>query len=217
MYTPKFNQEKDISVLHALIKGNPFGAWVTMSKGEITVNHIPFVLHEHRGEFGTLVGHVARANMIWQDYSTDVDSVIVFQGENAYISPSWYPSKHEHGKAVPTWNYAVVHAHGVPKIVEDAQWLLEHVNELTDIHERQQSAPWKVADAPGEFIQRLLGAIVGVEIPIRKLSGKWKLGQNRSESDQRGVLIGLRSVDSPQSHGLAQLLREYMPPDRQGE
>ena len=216
MYIPNFNEEKDISVLHSLIKAHPLGVWATMSRGEIVVNHIPFVLHDTRGEFGTLVGHVARANPIWQDCSADLDSVIVFQGDQAYITPSWYPSKHQHGKAVPTWNYAVVHAHGNPKVIEDSEWLLEHVNELTDIHESQQSLPWKVSDAPEEFIGRLIGAIVGIEIPVSKLSGKWKLGQNRPGPDKLGTVAGLMSRDNSQSHGLAQLINKHLQTEENG-
>lgn len=210
LYVPKFNEEKDISTLQALISSKPLGAWSTMAGGEITVNHIPFILHKNRGEFGTLVGHVAKENNIWQKFSADINSIVVFQGDQAYITPSWYPSKHKHGKAVPTWNYVVVHAHGIPRIIEDAEWLLQHLHELTDIHERGQKLPWKVSDAPQEFIERLLGAIVGIEIPIEKLTGKWKLGQNRPEPDKLGTIAGLMSSDDPQSHGLANTLNQYM-------
>jgi transcriptional regulator len=216
VYIPKFNEENDISVLHSLIKTHPLGTWASMSKGEIVVNHIPFVLHQERGELGTLVGHVARANPIWQDCSAELDSVIIFQSDQAYITPSWYPSKHKHGKAVPTWNYAVVHAHGKPKIIEDSKWLLEHVNELTDIHESQQNLPWKVSDAPEDYIEKLIGAIVGIEIPVNKLTGKWKLGQNRPEPDKLGTVAGLMSRDDPQSHGLAHLLNKHIQTNDKG-
>lgn len=203
MYVPKSTEEQDINVLHALIRSKPLGTWATISNGEIEVNHIPFVLKEQDGEFGTLVCHVAKANDVWKTFSTTQHSVITFQGDQAYITPSWYPSKHKDGKAVPTWNYCVVHAYGVPRIIQDPQYLLAHLNEITDTHEGEQSLPWKVSDAPAEFIERLCGAIVGVEIPIAKIIGKWKLGQNRSESDKLGVVAGLKSVDDPQSHGLA--------------
>lgn len=210
LYVPEFNEEKDVSVLHALIKAHPLGAWATLSGDGIVVNHIPWVLHEDQGEFGTLVGHLARANAVWQDYSTDVDSIVVFQGDHAYITPSWYPSKHAHGRAVPTWNYAVVHAYGVPKVIDDPEWLLNHVSELTDIHEGRQRYPWNVADAPEEFIERLLGAIVGIEIPLKRLIGKWKLGQNRPVPDQLGVVAGLMSSDDSLSHGLGMRLQHHV-------
>jgi transcriptional regulator len=210
VYIPKFNEEQDVSILHSLVKSKPLGAWTTIADGQIVINHIPFVLHEGRGELGTLVGHVARSNNIFKEFSSDVDSVVVFQGDQAYITPSWYPSKHKHGKAVPTWNYVVVHAHGIPTKIEDPDWLLQHLNELTDIHEREQKLPWKVSDAPDEFVEKLIGAIVGIEIPITKLTGKWKLGQNRPDSDKLGIIAGLMSSDAPESHGLASLLNQHV-------
>lgn len=210
MYVPKFNEEKDLSILHSLVKSKPLGAWTTISDGEIAINHIPFVLHENQGELGTLVGHVARSNNIYQTFARDVDSVVVFQGHQAYITPSWYPSKHKHGKAVPTWNYVVVHAHGIPKKNEDPEWLLQHLNELTDIHENEQTQPWKISDAPDEFIEKLAEAIVGIEIPITKLTGKWKLGQNRPEADKLGTIAGLKSRVDSESHGLASLLSQHV-------
>ena len=208
MYIPKFNQENDTSILHSLIKAKPLGAWTTLADGEIAINHIPFILHNSSGALGTLVGHVARANPIFQKFSKNVNSIVVFQGEQAYISPSWYPSKYQHGKVVPTWNYIVVHAHGIPKIIEDPEWLLQHVNELTDLHESEQKLPWKVADAPKEFITKLLDAIVGIEIPIVKLVGKWKLGQNRPAPDQLGMAAGLISCGNSESQSLAQQIKQ---------
>ena len=210
MFVQKFNEEKDIKVLHSLMKSKSFGSWSSIADGNIVVNHIPFILKENGSELGTLVGHVARSNHIWQNFSTELNSVVVFQGDQAYISPSWYPSKHKHGKAVPTWNYVVVHAHGIPRKIEDPEWLLRHVNELTDLHEGEQKLPWKVSDAPDEFIDKLVGAIVGIEIPIIKLTGKWKLGQNRPEPDQLGVIAGLMSSDNSHSNGLANELNQYV-------
>jgi transcriptional regulator len=210
LYIPKFNEENDTSVLHSFIKAKPLGAWVVVSEGEINVNHIPFVLHEKKGEFGTLVGHVARANPVWSCFSEEFESVIIFQGEHAYITPSWYASKREHGKAVPTWNYTVVHAYGNPIIIEDREWLLGHINEMTDIHEAGQEYPWRVSDAPDEFIERLLGAIIGVEIPINRLKGKVKIGQNRSEPDKRGMIAGLTAKADTQAQGLAKMINEYI-------
>lgn len=216
MYVPKFNEENDISILHSLVKSKPLGAWATIADGEIVINHIPFILHEGRGDLGTLVGHVARSNSIFNNFSSDVNSVVVFQGDQAYITPSWYPSKHKHGMAVPTWNYVVVHAHGIPRKIEDPEWLLQHLNELTDTHEKEQKLPWKVADAPVEFIEKLIGAIVGIEIPITKLTGKWKLGQNRPDPDKIGTIAGLMSSASPEAHGLAKLLNEHLRASEEG-
>lgn len=210
MYVPKFNEETDITVLHSLMRSKPLGAWSAIVDGEIVINHIPFVLHENCGEFGTLVGHVAKTNTIWKNLPTNSNSAVVFQGDQAYITPSWYPSKHKHGKAVPTWNYVVVHAHGIPKIIEDPEWLLQHLNELTDIHESEQKLPWNVSDAPDGFIAQLSGAIVGIEIPIKQLTGKWKLGQNRPEPDKLGMIAGLTSSENPESLGIANKLNQHV-------
>ena len=210
MYLPKFNQETDTAVLRALIKSKPLGTWSTLADGEIIVNHIPFILNEDEGDNGTLVCHVARANKVWQQYSRDVESVIVFQGDQAYISPSWYPSKHKHGKAVPTWNYIVVQARGIPEVIDDADKLLRHLNELTDTHEQTQELPWKVSDAPEDFIEQMMSAIVCIEIPVSRLTGKWKLGQNRPEPDQLGMVAGLSSSENAQSLGLAQVLNQHI-------
>ena len=210
MYVPKYNEETDLSVLHSLIKSHPLATWVTQGDGELLANHIPFFLDPTRGDLGTLVGHVAKANRVWQSFSTTVNSVLVFQGAEAYITPSWFPSKHAHGKAVPTWNYAVVHAHGLPRTNEDREWLLQHLNQLTDEHEAGQALPWKVSDAPQEFTDRLLESIVGIEIPIAKLIGKWKVNQNRPEPDKLGVVAGLLARNDPQSKEMASLVNQHI-------
>lgn len=210
MYIPKHHEETDLAVLHALIKSHPLGAWVTQGDGELLANHIPFLLDAERGECGTLVGHVARANPVWESFSATVDSVVIFQGAEAYITPSWYPSKHAHGKAVPTWNYAVVHAHGLPRAIEDRDWLLRHITQLTDTHEAGQALPWRVSDAPEEFTERLLGAIVGIEIPIARLVGKWKVSQNRPEPDKLGIVAGLLARDDAQSKQMADMVGRHV-------
>lgn len=216
MYVPKFNEENDLSTLHGLIKAKPLGMWSAIIDNSIAINHIPFVLHENRGKFGTLVGHVARSNTIWKEFSEESDSVVVFQGEQAYITPSWYPSKHKHGKAVPTWNYIVVHARGIPKKIEDPELLLTHLNELTDIHEREQNLPWKVSDAPDEFISQLVKSIVGIEIPIKEIIGKWKLGQNKPEPDMLGVIAGLQSTEEEEARTLARKLNQHVQSENKG-
>jgi predicted FMN-binding regulatory protein PaiB len=149
MYMPKHHEETDVGVLYALIGAHPLGTWVTQGDGELVANHIPFLLDPTRGPLGTLVAHVARANPVWRSFSAAVPSLIAFQGAECYITPSWYASKRAHGKTVPTWNYAVVHAHGLPRAIEDADWLLRHVTALTRTHEAKRDAPWQVTDAPG--------------------------------------------------------------------
>ena len=135
--------------------------------------------------------HVARSNPVWRDFSREVAALAIFQGAQSYVSPSWYPSKHEHGKAVPTYNYMVVHAYGKTQIVEDTAWLRALVTRLTDRYEAAQPLPWRVTDAPEDYIEKMLAAIVGIEIPVEKLIGKWKLSQNRSAADRTGVAAGL--------------------------
>jgi transcriptional regulator len=186
------------------------GAWVTLGGDELVANHIPFEISPERGEFGTLVGHVARANPIWSRAPSEILGLVTFQGPQSYITPSWYPSKHEHGKAVPTWNYAVVHAYGRPSFIEDKAWLYDHVSSLTRRHEASQSLPWSVSDAPADFTERMIGAIVGVEIPIQKLIGKWKMSQNRSESDQLGVVAGLMGREDAHSASVARLIQKSL-------
>jgi transcriptional regulator len=210
MYVPTYHEEADPSVLHALIRAHSLGTWVTHGEGELIANHIPFLLDSGRGKHGTLMGHVARANSVWRSFSTSLASVVVFQGAETYISPSWYPSKHTHGKAVPTWNYAVVHARGLPRVIEDRDWLLAHITQLTDVNEAAQAVPWKVSDAPQDFTDRMLGAIVGIEIPIEKLVGKWKVSQNRPEPDKLGVVAGLLGRNDPASREMASLVRQHV-------
>jgi transcriptional regulator len=181
MYVPPHFAETDPDVLRALIRAHPLGTWVTR---DLVVNHIPFLMRD-----GMLVGHVARANDVWKNLAGE--SVVIFQGPEAYITPSWYASKREHGKVVPTWNYAVVHAHGTPRAIEDRDWLYALVTELTDANEASRPRPWKVTDAPAEFVRAQLGAIVGIEIAVERLVGKWKASQNRSAADRRGVIEGL--------------------------
>jgi transcriptional regulator len=206
MYIPRHFEETDVKVLRSLIRAHPLGTWVTPGDGRLTVNHIPFLLHEDRGALGTLVGHVARANPVWRDYSKSSPSVVIFQGPEAYITPSWYPSKREHGKVVPTWNYAVVHAHGLPRVIESKDWLLGHVSELTRAHESKEAKPWKVADAPSDYIDGLLATIVGIEIPIDALEGKWKAGQNRTPADQAGAIEGLKRRGDEASAAVAEIM-----------
>lgn len=210
MYVPKHHEECELAVLHSLIQSHPLGTWVMHEAGELAANHIPFLLDSSRGENGTLVGHVARANPVWQSFSRASNSLVIFQGAETYITPSWYPSKQEHGKAVPTWNYAVVHAHGVPHAIEDRDWLLQHVTQLSNTHETNQAFPWKVSDAPEDFIERLMNAIVGIEIPVGKLVGKWKVSQNRPDSDKLGVVAGLLSRGNAESNAMAHMVNRHV-------
>lgn len=209
MYMPKHHEETRLDVLQALIRAHPLGVWVVLGDGELIANHIPFLLDTKRGERGTLVGHLARANAVWQTAPGPIPSVVTFQGPQTYITPAWYASKLEHGRAVPTWNYAVVHVHGRPTFIEDRDWLYAHVNQLTNEHESGQAHPWQVEDAPADFTEALVGAIVGVEIPIQRIEGKWKTSQNRPERDRQGVMAGLLAKGDSESAAMAALVHKY--------
>lgn len=209
MYLPKQHEEARLDVLLALVQAHPLGVWVSLGPGGLSANHVPFEVDASRGEFGTLVGHVARANPTWKAARTLPD-LVTFQGPQSYITPSWYPGKHEHGKAVPTWNYAVVHVHGVPTFIEDREWLLAHVNQLTNRHESPQALPWAVSDAPDDYIDKMLGAIVGVEIRIDRISGKWKMSQNRPVPDQMGVVAGLMARSDASAAGVARVIQDNL-------
>jgi transcriptional regulator len=158
-YLPPHFAETDPAALYALVRAHPLATWVVQFEGELLVNHIPMLLDEDRGEHGTLVGHVARANPVWQALAAGAQSVAVFTGAQAYVSPNWYPSKHANGKAVPTWNYATVHAHGVPQAFEDAERVLDVVTRLTQVHEAGQALPWQVSDAPTDYITKLRASL----------------------------------------------------------
>lgn len=206
-YLPPHFEENDTAVLHALVRAHPLSTWIVQHRGELLVNHIPFLLDPDRGEHGTLVGHVARANPVWKALAEGAGSVAVFTGPQAYVSPNWYPSKHAHGKAVPTWNYAIVHAHGVPLAFEDPQRVLDVVTRLTQTHEAGQARPWQVADAPADYIANLLKVIVGIEIPVQRWVGKWKVSQNRPSADQQGVAAGLNGQGSDAAARMADLVQ----------
>ena len=196
MYLPDHFDERRPEVLLALLRSHPLGLLITQdAQGEMTANSVPFVLDaDPAGGPGILLAHVARANPLWRAARGDLDSIVVFQGEQAYISPSFYPSKAEHGKVVPTWNYVMVQARGRLRVVDDAAWLHAFVTRLTDRHEAPRAQPWAVADAPDDYIATMLRAIVGIEIVLSSLMGKWKVGQNRSAADRAGVAQGLRDA-----------------------
>ncbi|HSY28617.1 MAG TPA: FMN-binding negative transcriptional regulator [Burkholderiaceae bacterium] len=192
MYLPAHFEESRVEVLHQLIRDYGLGTLVTLSAGGLEANHIPFEIDPEPAPFGTLRAHVARNNPVWREFSSDVDALAVFQGAQAYISPNWYQTKQENGQVVPTYNYMVVHAGGAMKIIEDPVWLLALVGRLTNRYEASQAAPWKVSDAPDQYIEKMLSAIVGIEIPIKKLVGKWKVSQNRPAVDRARVVSGLQ-------------------------
>lgn len=193
MYVPAHFEESHTETLHDLIAQNPFGTLVTHGEHGLDANHVPFLLLPEEGKLGTLHAHVARANPVWQDVANGDDVLVIFRAGDAYISPTWYPSKHEHHKDVPTWNYRVVHAHGRITVRDEERFVRGVVGRLTRAHEASQPVPWKMSDAPADYIDDLLKAIVGIEIEITRLEGKLKLGQNREVRDARGAGEALRA------------------------
>ncbi len=191
MYLPNAFREERLETLHALIRAHPLATLITAGSGGLLANLVPFTVVDS-GERGVLRAHVAKANDQVDALSSGAETLVVFQGPEAYITPSWYASKQEHGRVVPTWNYAVVQARGTPRLVDDPEWLRTQINDLTTMQEGRRSAPWRVSDAPEPFVSGQIKAIVGVEIPISTIQGKWKVSQNRSAADRHGVEQGLR-------------------------
>lgn len=187
MYLPRHFEQHDAEALQRLMREHPLATLVTLQDGLPTADHVPL---EFDATTQTLRGHVARANPLWRA-AAGQPVLAVFSGPQAYITPSWYPSKAATHKVVPTWNYTVVHAHGVLQAVEDAPWLHTLVSRLSDHHEAPRAQPWAVSDAPDDYVQQMLRAIVGIEIPVDRLIGKWKISQNRAEPDRLGVADGL--------------------------
>jgi|LakMenEpi03Aug12_release.lakeMendotaPanAssembly.Ray.scaffolds.fasta_scaffold158739_2 transcriptional regulator len=197
--------EERIDVMHALMRSHPLATLVTIHDGVPEANHLPLLIDQEPSPNGTLRGHVARANPVWR-LSGGREVLVIFQGPQAYVTPSWYPSKRETGQVVPTWNYAVVHAYGPLVVHDDREWLRGLVTRLTDQQEAGLRQPWRVDDAPVEYLERMLGAIVGIEIPVSRLIGKWKVSQNRSDADRTGVADGLAQLDDTQAQDMADLV-----------
>ena len=205
MYIPRANREDRLSVLHKLMVDQPFASLNTVGSSGLFASHIPMVL-EQNGANGLLRGHISRANRQWQDYSSSIEALAIFSGPQHYITPSWYPEKQETGKVVPTWNYVVVHAYGHLKVIEDGEWLMTHLKNLTSIHEADSSVPWKIGDAPADYIASQVKGIVGLEMAIERLEGKWKVSQNRSEQDRSGVAKGLAELNTTESLAMKALV-----------
>ena len=203
MYLPSAFRQDDLAELHAQMQASPFALLTSAGAAGVQASHLPLLLAPDEGEFGTLYGHFARANPHWRDLQGGAEALAVFSGPDAYISPGWYPAKAEHGKVVPTWNYIAVHARGPVELIEEPERLLQIVSRLSDQHESGRERPWAVSDAPREYLDAMLRAIVGFALPIRRLEGKWKLGQNRSAADQAGVRDGLAASTSPGDRELA--------------
>lgn len=210
MYQVGAFREERIDVMHALMRNHRLATLVTVNDGVPQANHLPLLIDPEPAPAGTLRGHVARANPVWRE-ADGREVLVIFQGPQAYVTPSWYPSKRETGQVVPTWNYAVVHAYGRLVVHDDREWLRTVVTRLTDQQEAGRQQPWRVDDAPPDYVDRMLGAIVGIEIPVSRLAGKWKVSQNRSEADRSGVAEGLRQSDEVQAQAMAALVAGERP------
>jgi transcriptional regulator len=212
MYLPSHFEETRVEVLHQLIRSHPLGVLVTFGADGLNANHVPFEIDPNPAPFGTLRAHVARANPVWREFSREVEPLVIFQGPQAYITPSWYQTKKETGKVVPTFNYIVLHAYGAMRVIEDADWLRKFVSGLTDRFEAPRAQPWAVTDAPADFIAMQLRAIIGIEIPVARLVGKWKTSQNRPAADQKGVVAGLRESDDAIAQAMAVAVEQNKKP-----
>jgi transcriptional regulator len=207
MYLPAHFEETRVEVLHRLVRNHPLGLLVTHGADGLQADSIPFLIDPEPGPFGTLRAHVARANPVWRD-AGGRDALVVFQGPQAYVSPGWYASKAEHGKVVPTWNYVMLQARGRLRTVEDAAWLQALVTRLTDTHEAAQARPWSVGDAPPAYVDAMLRAIVGIEIEVVSLAGKWKVSQNRSAADRAGTVAGLAAQPGENAQQMAREVQD---------
>ena len=203
MYLPTSFRQDDLAALHQEIAVSRLATVVSQGPNGLQASHLPLLLIAEEGQYGTLYGHFARANPHWQELAGDGEVLAIFNGPDAYVSPSWYPAKAEHGKVVPTWNYIAVHAHGRAELFDDAERLLQLVSRLSERHEAGRAQPWAVSDAPRDYLDAMLRAIVGFALPIERLQGKWKLGQNRSAADQVGVREGLAASFDTRDRELA--------------
>jgi transcriptional regulator len=206
MYTPNAYREDRVDVMHAFLAANPLAAIATPSPDGVVVDHAPLVLLPGEGPNGTLIGHLARANPHLERLGTGTASVAIFQGAHAYVSPGWYPNKHETGRDVPTWNYVAVHAHGTIETFDDPDALLDMLERLTSRHEAGRADPWHVADAPADYIRQQLRGIVGLRMRIARLEGKWKLSQNREARDRAGAKAGLAASPDARDRAVAALM-----------
>lgn len=210
MYIRKQHQLTDREAIFSLIETHALGAWVCQVDGVLEANHIPFFLDRSQGASGTLIGHVSRANPVWRALGQGLPSVVLFQGPQRYITPNWYPGKAEHGKVVPTWNYVVAHAHGVARVRQEREWLLDMLGRLTVVHESGQPLPWTLGEAPTDYIDKMLTAIVGIEIPIDRLVGKCKASQDEDMPDRVGTVAGLAQCPGDEAQAMAALVQRAL-------
>lgn len=209
MYLPTHFSENRTEVMHELIRACPLAVLVTIGSRGLEANHIPFYLHLIEGGSAALLGHVARANPVWNLGSSNT-ALAIFQGPSSYIRPGWYPSKKEHGKVVPTWNYIAVHVQGTLKSHHDPQWIRAQLERLTNQMESTRAKPWSLADAPSDYLDKLIANVVGIELTVDRLVGKWKLSQNQPEANRAGVVAGLEADGDSTSVEMARLVAGFL-------
>ncbi|MDA4137308.1 MAG: FMN-binding negative transcriptional regulator [Thaumarchaeota archaeon] len=212
MYNPRWFKEDRLQFLHAEIRKIGFGTLVTSAASGMLASHVPLLLDASRGERGLLYGHIARGNLQWRDTLPGSEGLAIFLGPDAYVTPRWYQTKKEDGKVVPTWNYVAIHVRGPVTFFEDPERLREVVTELTTLHESGAEDPWEVTDAPADYIQTQLKSIVGFEMPIARVEGKWKMSQNRPEPDHEGVIAGLDERDQNRDAEVSAEMRSHGQP-----
>ena len=210
MYLPPHFAVTEPAALHQLIRAHPLGALVTHGELGLDANHLPFELDAGEGGQGVLRAHVARNNPLWQEVKDGDEVLVIFRAAEGYISPSWYPGKQVHHQQVPTWNYAVVHAHGRIRVLDDVRFVRRLLATLTRTQEAAEPRPWKMADAPRDYLEAMVAAVVGIEIEIDRLVGKFKLSQNKEARDREGAIAGLADR---QCLGLADAMRAFQPKD----
>jgi transcriptional regulator len=197
MYIPSSFRERSIEQLHDLIVKHPLGLLITHGDNGLEASPIPFLLYADEGKYGKLRAHLAKANPHWKSLAEHTECLVVFQGPDGYVTPSWYPSKAKTHKVVPTWNYATVQVRGHAAVIEDAAWLRRQLDDLTACQEMLRPQPWSVSDAPTDYITTQMNAIIGIEISINRIDGKWKMSQNKEDADREGVIAGMRSDTDP--------------------
>jgi len=206
MYIPKANEETRIPVLDQLMRSHPLASLVTMGTSGLFATHLPVMLHRESDADAVLRCHMSRANQQWRDYDAAIPALAIFAGPQHYITPAWYPEKAATGKVVPTWNYAVVHVYGRLKVIEDPAWLLTHLGSLTETHEAAFPSPWSINDAPAGYIETIAKGIVGIELAIERIEGKWKVSQNQTEQTRASVAQGLAELDTEASLAMLSLV-----------
>ncbi len=208
MYLPPHFQENCPHALEALIQAYPFASLLSSTADGFCVDHLPLLWHRNEDGTAVLRGHIAKANPLAQVQGNTLKALAIFHGPQAYVSPNWYPGKQEHGMVVPTWNYMVVHAHGRLRLVNDKAWLRELLKQLTDKHEQALEKPWQLDDAPADYLDKMLNAVLGIEIHIEQLQGKFKLSQNQPAANRQGVIAGLETLNRAAARDLAEAMRE---------